>query len=70
MVREGITEEQVDDCLPQVESCPNAVIVHFPTKQSDKLIWTGMYLDSMEAIDFGMRIIEQAEISINKEHDS
>ena len=70
MVREGGEQETIADCLPVIESCPNAIIVHFPAPKKDKLVWQGMYLTSYEAIELGMRIIENAEASLAQEHDS
>ncbi len=65
-------DDEPRPCLmPLAESCPAGnVIVHFPVQKSDYLIWAGMYLNSMEAMEFGMHLIECAEASLLQEHDS
>jgi len=70
MVYEGVGEPLINYDLPVVESCPSAVLVHFPTQERDQLVWTNMYLNSIEAMEFGMRIMAEAEASILQEHDS
>ena len=64
--------------MPLVESCPQGnVILHFPVDQQllgqahkKSILWSGMYLNSSEAIEFGMNLIDAAEASIEQEHDS
>jgi len=65
-------DDQLNPCvMPIAESCPAGnVIVHFPVQKSDYLIWSGMYLNSTEAMEFGMLLIECAEASLIQEHDS
>jgi hypothetical protein len=67
-VIEGLRNpEQVP--IPVVEIAPQSVLVHFPYKDKDKLIWSGMQLTSEEASHFGFKLLQAAEESSLTELD-
>ena len=55
--------------VPVVEIAPQSVLVHFPCKLPDKLIWSGMQLTSEEASYFGFKLLQAAEVSIETKPD-
>ena len=49
--------------VPVVETAPHSVLVHFPCKFKDNLVWSGMQLSSEEASYFGFKLLQAAEES-------